>query len=173
MAFEHAEAIEVRFTSEEDGGRIEGCAVRFNVVDSYRTTFAPEAFTGLEGRTVPMLWSHDPSEVIGSWTGFRTEVDGLMVTGKLNLDVQRAREARAMLIAGDVRGLSIGFTTTKSERRGAVRRITSARLHEISLTAFAAVPGSRVTAIRTDDRNGAAIRLAEAARAAARAFRGK
>lgn len=77
------------------------------------------------------------------------EADGLKVRGKLNLEVQRAREVRAMLIAGDVSGLSIGFRRLKDESRaGGIRHITAARLVEISFVAVPSVPGSHVTSIR-------------------------
>lgn len=162
--------IEVRFAAPGEDGAIEGVAIRFGVVDSYGSQFAPSAFAGLEGRTVPMLWSHSTADVIGSWTVTRITPTEMNVRGRLNLDVQRAREARAMIQAGDVRGLSVGFSTLKDERRGAVRTILRATLHEVSITAFAAVPGSAVTSIRSD-RAGAAVRLAEAALSAARAIR--
>ncbi|MCB1379227.1 MAG: HK97 family phage prohead protease, partial [Alphaproteobacteria bacterium] len=143
--------IEARFTQPTDTGDIEGVAVRFNVVDTYRTEFAATAFASIEGRSIPMLWSHDPAQVIGSWSGFQVRADGLTAKGKLNLNVARAQEVRALLQAGDVSGLSIGFSTLKDERRaGGVRRITEARLHEISIVAFPAVPGSGITAVRND-----------------------
>lgn len=141
---------ETRFTSS-DTGEIEGIAVRFNTVDTYRTEFAPSAFAAIEGRSIPMLWSHNAREVIGSWSGFQVRADGLTVKGKLNLAVAKAQEVRALLSAGDVSGLSIGFSTLKDERRtNGVRRITEARLHEISIVAFPAVPGSGITAVRND-----------------------
>lgn len=170
LSTEHAGIVEVRFAGTLEDGALEGMAVRFGVVDTYRSTFTPTTFKGLEGRSVPMLWAHNPTEVLGSWTSLRSTAEGLVVAGKLNLEVQRAREARAMLLAGDVKGLSVGFITTKAEQRNGIRTITAAELVEISITAFASVPGSGVTGIRSDDRNGAAIRLAEAAKAAARAF---
>lgn len=140
---------ETRFTAPSDTGEIEGTAVRFNVVDSYRTEFSPDAFRGLEGRSVPMLWSHDPANVIGSWSTFQVRDDGLTARGKLNLSVAKAQEVRALLQAGDVRGLSIGFSTVKDERqKSGVRRIMEASLHEVSIVAFPSVPGSRVTAVR-------------------------
>lgn len=162
--------IEVRFAAPGDDGTLEGVAVRFGVVDSYGSQFAATAFVGMEGRTVPMLWSHSTSDVIGSWTVQAITPAGMTVRGRLNLDVQRAREARSMIQAGDVRGLSVGFSTVKDERRGAVRTILRATLYEISITAFAAVPGSAVTSVRSD-RADAAVRLAEAALSAARAIR--
>lgn len=170
LATEHAGIVEVRFAGTLEDGALEGIAVRFGVVDSYRSTFTPTTFKGLAGRSVPMLWAHNPSEVLGSWTSLRATSEGLVSSGKLNLEVQRAREVRSMLLAGDVKGLSIGFIANKAEQRDGVRVITAAELVEISITAFASVPGSGVTGIRSDDRTGAAIRLAEAARAAVRAF---
>ncbi|MFE3837551.1 HK97 family phage prohead protease [Pseudogemmobacter sonorensis] len=140
---------EVRFSPITEDGTLEGIAVRFGVVDSYRTEFAPGAFASVRG-SVPMLWSHDPAQVIGSWSGIEARADGLHVRGKLNLAVNKAQEVRALLQAGDIGGLSIGFRTLKDERlSGGIRRITEARLVEISVVAIAAVPGSRVTSTRS------------------------
>jgi len=142
---------ETRFTVPTETGEIEGVAVRFNTVDSYRTEFAPDAFLGLEGRSVPMLWAHDPANVIGSWSSFQVRGDGLTAKGKLNLAVAKAQEVRSLLQAGDIRGLSIGFRTVKDERRAnGVRRIVEARLHEISIVAFPSVPGSGITSVRAN-----------------------
>jgi len=149
--------VEVRFSSVGDDGAIEGRAVRWDTVDTYRTEFASTAFANVRG-SVPMLWSHDPSNVIGSWTSIEVRADGLTVKGKLNLAVGKAQEVRALLQAGDVSGLSVGFSTVKDERRSnGVRRITEARLHEISIVAFPAVPGSGVTSIRTSRASAAAF----------------
>lgn len=141
---------ETRFTTPTDTGEIEGVAVRFNTVDTYRTEFHPDAFRGLEGRSVPMLWAHDPSNVIGSWSSFQVRADGLTAKGKLNLAVAKALEVRSLLQAGDIKGLSIGFRTVKDERRSnGIRRIMEAALHEISIVAFPSVPGSGITSVRT------------------------
>lgn len=146
---------EVRFSDVGDGGEIEGVAVRFDTIDTYRTTFAPEAFRGLDGRTVPMLWAHDPSNVIGSWSSFQVRDGGLSAKGKLNLEVAKAKEVRAMLKAGDISGLSVGFRTVKDERAAnGVRRITEAQLYELSIVAFPSVPGSGVTKVRFSDNPG-------------------
>ena len=140
-------AREVRFAPAAEDGTIEGVAVTFDTVDSYNTTFDRRAFTW-EGRSLPLLWSHRADEVVGSVHKITPQPDGLKIVGKLNMDVQRAREVRAMLLAGDVSGLSIGFNTIKDERRGGVRHITKAALKEVSFVAFPAVPGSHVTAVR-------------------------
>lgn len=139
---------EVRFNAPGEGGEIEGVAVRFNTVDSYRTEFAPSAFA-VTGRAIPMLWSHDTSQVIGSWSSLQVRADGLAAKGKLNLSVAKALEVRSLLLAGDISGLSVGFATIKDERlANGVRRILEARLHEISIVALPSVPGSHVANVR-------------------------
>lgn len=140
---------ELRFSAVSDGGEIEGTAVRFNMTDTYRTEFAETAFANVR-TSIPMLWSHDPANVIGSWSLIQVRGDGLTVKGKLNLAVAKALEVRSLLQAKDVSGLSVGFSTVKDERgANGVRRITEALLHEISIVAFPAVPGSGVTSVRT------------------------
>jgi HK97 family phage prohead protease len=165
--------VEVRFSAVGDDGVIEGRAVRWDTVDSYRTEFAPTAFASARG-SIPMLWSHDPANVIGSWSGIEVRTDGLTVKGKLNLAVAKAQEVRSLLQAGDVSGLSVGFRTVKDERKSnGVRRITEARLHEISIVAFPAVPGSGVTSIRTDTSRASAAAFVKACHTAALALKGK
>ncbi|WP_353641973.1 HK97 family phage prohead protease [Mesorhizobium sp. WSM2239] len=153
---------EVRFAPPADDGTIEGLAVRFDVLDSYRTTFDRRAFAW-DGKRLPLLWSHDRNEVVGSVRAVTMEADGLKVRGKLNLDVQRAREVRAMLIEGDISGLSIGFRRLKDEARaGGIRHITRAELVEVSFVALPSVPGSGVTSVR--------VHQVETGRASAAAF---
>jgi HK97 family phage prohead protease len=163
---------EVRFSAVGDGGEIEGRAVKWDTVDTYGTTFAPTAFASVRG-SIPMLWSHDPSNVIGSWSSVEVRRDGLTVKGRLNLAVAKAQEVRSLLQAKDVSGLSIGFSTVKDERKAnGVRRITEARLHEISIVAFPSVPGSGVTSIRTETSREGAAAFVNACRKAALTLKG-
>lgn len=144
---------EVRFAPTGEGGEIEGFAVRFDTIDTYRTTFDRRAFAW-DGKSLPLLWSHDASQVVGSVRTVSVENDGLRIKGRLNLDVAKAREVRALLAAGDIGGLSIGFQRLKDEARsGGVRHITSARLREVSFVAIPSVPGSGVTSVRSDPRD--------------------
>ena len=140
--------MEVRFATPADDGTIEGLAVRFDTLDSYKTTFDRRAFAW-DGKSLPLLWSHRSDEVVGSVRSVSVEADGLRIRGKLNLDVAKAREVRSLLIAGDIGGLSIGFRRLKDESRsGGVRHITQAQLIEVSFVAVPSVPGSGVTSIR-------------------------
>ncbi|WP_126978543.1 HK97 family phage prohead protease [Frigidibacter oleivorans] len=173
MRGETADA-EVRFAVPGDDGILEGTAVRFDVVDSHRSEFAPQAFANARA-PIPMLWSHDPAQVIGSWISIEARSDGLAVKGRLNLAVTKAMEVRALLQAGDVTGLSVGFRTLRDERTAqGTRRVTQAELHEISIVAFPAVPGSRVVATRAVSATAAADQVAfvTSIRAATAAIRG-
>jgi hypothetical protein len=162
--------LEHRFAAPGEDGAITGVALPFNVVDTYRTSFDRRAFGDLSGRTVPMLWAHRQDEVLGSWNALETADTELRATGRLNLEVARAREVRAMIAAGDVRGLSVSFERLRDESRAnGVRHITQARLIEISLVALPSVPGARVTSIRSG-RPSAAADFIEAVKSATRAL---
>ena len=140
--------MEVRFATPAEDGTIEGLAVRFDTLDSYKTTFDRRAFAW-DGKSLPLLWSHRSDEVVGSVRSVSVEAEGLRIRGKLNLDVAKAREVRSLLMAGDIGGLSIGFRRLKDESRsGGVRHITQAQLIEVSFVAVPSVPGSGVTSIR-------------------------
>ena len=166
---------EVRFAPTGDDGSVEGYAVRFGVVDSYRTSFDSRAFAW-DGRSLPLLWSHDPHQVVGSVRSVSVEPDGLRIKGRLNLDVAKAREVRSLLAAGDIQGLSIGFRRLKDESRaGGIRHITEARLVEVSFVAVPSVPGSGVTSVRSVSATGraSAVAFADACRKAARSLERK
>lgn len=166
--------LETRFSAISDSGDIEGWATRFNVVDTFRTSFDQRAFAMTDGDSIPLLWAHNPAEVVGSVREVRSEAEGLRIRGRLNLDVQRAREVRAMLVANDIRGLSIGFQRLRDEvRAGGVRHITSARLREVSFVAIPSVPGSNVTHVRASTGRESAAAFVTACREAARSLERK
>lgn len=60
---------------------------------------------------------------------------GLKVEGRLNMDVQQAREAHALLMAGDIDGLSIGYRVEKCEadQAGKVLRLKELKLAEVTV----------------------------------------
>ena len=75
--------------------------------DQTMDTIAPGAFGTVAG-PLPMLWQHDPAQVIGTWTEVRETPEGLAVKGRLLPEVAKAREAHALVKASAVTGLSIG-----------------------------------------------------------------
>jgi uncharacterized protein len=98
------------------------------------------------GRRVRMLWQHDPTEPIGIWDAVHEDARGLFVKGRLLLEVARAREAAALIGAGAIDGLSIGYRTLRASKDGQGRRLLSeVELWEVSLVTFPMLPKARVS----------------------------
>lgn len=99
------------------------------------------------GRAVKMLWQHDPAQPIGVWDEVREDATGLWVKGRILTEVEKGREAAALLTAGAIDGLSIGYRTVKAERDGKGQRLLSElELWEVSLVTFPMLPEARVSA---------------------------
>lgn len=99
------------------------------------------------GRAVKMLWQHDPAQPIGVWDEVREDAVGLWVKGRILTEVDKGREAVALLTAGAIDGLSIGYRTVKAERDGKGQRLLSElELWEVSLVTFPMLPEARVSA---------------------------
>lgn len=166
------ERVEVRFAGDDDEGQVSATSP-YGRVDSYRTTFAPGAFRSAAGRKIPMLQGHDPDAVLGSWTVEDAE-GALQLRGRLNLEIQRARDVRALVRAGDMGGISVGFRTLKDRRgSGGVRIIEEAELLEASFVTFPAVPGAAVTSVRHHSAPAETAAFIQAVRRAAITIRGK
>lgn len=134
-------------------GAVEGYASLFGVVDLGRDRVDRGAFAASlkrrGARGVRFLFQHDPAEPIGAWTSISEDVRGLRVAGRLNLEVARAREVRALLRQGALDGLSIGFRAVRSLREpGGVRRLVEIDLWEISVVTFPMLPDARVAAAK-------------------------
>jgi HK97 family phage prohead protease len=150
-----AYALEVRAAG--DDGSIEGYGSVFGELDSYADTVMRGAFAAsLEAHrgagTMPaMLWQHDASQPIGVWSEMAEDERGLRVKGRLVLESERGREAYALLKAGALRGLSIGFMTTDEaydDKRG-VRIVKSVDLWEVSLVTFPALKTAGITRVKS------------------------
>jgi HK97 family phage prohead protease len=134
-----------------EGARIEGYASVFGRVDqggdvvqagAYRRSLAALA---AEGRAVKMLWQHDPAEPIGVWDEVREDDRGLWVSGRILTEVGRGREAAALIAAGAIDGLSIGYRAVKAGRdEGGRRLLAELELWEVSLVTFPMLPEARV-----------------------------
>lgn len=126
--------------SLDDAGLLEGYAAVFGNEDKGGDVIEAGAFTKTiqenASRGVPVLYQHDPFEVIGLSTKLDEDRYGLAVKAQLNMDVQRAREARSLIIQGALPGLSIGYKAVKQVRVGSQRRLKELGLKEFSPTAF-------------------------------------
>ncbi len=99
------------------------------------------------GRKVKMLWQHDPSQPIGVWDEVREDDRGLFVKGRLLDATQAGREAAALVMAGAINGLSIGYRTKRAEADAKGRRLlTELELWEVSLVTFPMLQEARVAA---------------------------
>jgi uncharacterized protein len=136
-----------------DGQVIEGYASVFGKRDQGGDVVLPGAYAislkamAKAGRRVKMLWQHDPAQPIGTWDEVREDATGLWVKGRLLSEVAKGREAAALLEAGAIDGLSIGYRTVKAERDGKGQRLLSElELWEVSLVTFPMLPEARVAA---------------------------
>jgi hypothetical protein len=94
-----------------------------------------------------MLWQHDPAQPIGVWDEVREDASGLFVKGRILTEVEKGREAVALLAAGAIDGLSIGYRTLKAQRDGKGQRLLAeVELWEVSLVTFPMLPEARVSA---------------------------
>lgn len=134
----------------DDAGAIRGVAWKFGTPDRVGDVIEPGAFAKA-ALPLPMLFGHDMSDPVGTWDTASEKADGLHVEGKLLVgEVARAREVHALVKAGAVRGLSIGFLTKKaSARPGGGRTIKALELFEVSLVTVPMHPGARVTSAKS------------------------
>ncbi len=139
--------------SVSEAGRIEGYASLFDAPDQggdivERGAYAVSlARLAKEGRKVKMLWQHDPAQPIGIWDEVREDARGLWVRGRLLESVEKAREAAALIAAGAIDGLSIGYRTLRAVRNDKGQRLLrELELWEVSLVTFPMLPSARVAA---------------------------
>lgn len=138
-----------------DDGSFEGYAALFRRPDLGNDVILPGAFRDTlqtrGTRGIRMLFQHDPAEPIGIWETLAEDRVGLFARGQLLLDVPRARDVHALMRAGAIDGLSIGFRTAKAhrDRPSGTRRIERVDLWEISIVTFPMQPGARITRLTT------------------------
>ena len=156
-----------------DGTQLEGYASLFGLTDQGGDVVVRGAYAAslkrlvVRGDKVRMLWQHDPTRPIGVWDEIREDEKGLWVKGRLLPEIAQARAAAALIAAGAIDGLSIGYRTISAERDGKGRRLLSeVELWEVSLVTFPMLAEAKVG--RKSDR---ALEMAAAFRAATKALR--
>ncbi len=134
-----------------DGTEIAGYASLFGQADQGGDIVEKGAYAraldrfAKEARQVKMLWQHDPSQPIGVWDAVHEDERGLYVKGHLLEAVARAREAAALIAAGAIDGLSIGYRTLKATKNNKGQRLLrELELWEVSLVTFPMLPSARV-----------------------------
>ncbi|MEM9046364.1 MAG: HK97 family phage prohead protease [Pseudomonadota bacterium] len=138
-------------TEAEKPGRIEGYASRFGEPDQSGDVVMPGAFhRSLEtlaaaARKVKFLWQHDPATPIGIWNDVQEDETGLLVSGEILTKVAQGSDALALMSAGAIDGLSIGYRTVRAEKNPETggRKLHEIDLWEVSLVTFPMLPTAR------------------------------
>jgi len=141
--------------------QIEGYASLFWTRDLNDDVAAAGAFadslvkTGAGG--VRMLSQHETDHPIGVWDEIVEDARGLWVRGRI-LDVTpQGRMCAALVRAGAMDGLSIGFRTVKArpDETGRLRVLTEVALWEVSIVTFPMLPEARLKPVEIRARSAA------------------
>lgn len=147
--------LEIKAVQED--GFFSGYGAVFGNIDWYNDVILPGAFTAslakwrAKNKMPPVLWNHNDSEPIGVYTNIYEDEKGLYVEGKLLIDdVPRAKSTHALLKAGAIDGLSIGYSTKKANQQGnGVRELVEVDLGEISIVTQPANERSVITSVKS------------------------
>lgn len=118
-----------------------GYATKANLKCSDGRTIESNAFSHMDGASVPLVWQHlhdDPGNVIGR--GFlEKRDDGMYVYGSLN-NTSKAQDTKELLRHGDITDISI-FANHVQERG---RNVVHGNIVEVSLVMRGANPGAKI-----------------------------
>lgn len=150
----------LKLNTLNDAGEFSGYASTFGNLDLGNDIVDAGAFkkTLKESKgKIPILDHHDPEKQIGWNISAVEDAKGLRVNGKLDLNVQLARERYSLMkMAQDVgaeTGLSIGYETIKSEQDKndpSIRRLKEIRLLEYSVVVFPMNPSASVGTVKQE-----------------------
>lgn len=147
------------FTPLEEGS-IEGYASVFGGVDSYGDTIEKTAFDSVikSGQKPLMFYQHNRWSIpIGIWEEMSVDEKGLKVKGRLNLELEEAREVYSALKFGSLNGMSIGFRMKDKDYEYDDEDICHIKniseLLEISIVNFPADKEARIDNVKSEDRD--------------------
>lgn len=155
MQHKHGSPIELDIKAIGDDGLFAGYASVYNVKDRGGDIVMPGAFTKslqtYPASKVRMLYQHDTSEPIGVWQKFEEDGHGLKAEGRLILETARGREVHALMKAGAVDGLSIGFRTIRDavDRQKGARLLHELELREVSIVTFPMNEDATVSSVKS------------------------
>lgn len=148
---------DLEIKSLDEGGGFEGYASVFGVQDSDGDVIVKGAFQKsiakfeAKGKMPKMLWQHNPTMIVGKYTEIREDDYGLWVKGSLIMEVEKGREAYALMKAGQLDAMSVGFNIGESRpmsNSGRGQVIDEADLWEISLVTWGANPDALITNVK-------------------------
>lgn len=144
-------ALEFKFAADEM--TFEGYGSVFDVKDQGGDIIEKTAFDGAmkkaaSGWRPKMLWQHDPSQPIGKWEELKVDSRGLQVKGRLMKEIAKGAEVYAMMKAGVVDGMSIGYKTVKADYQKTARVLKELDLWEISVVTFPMNTDSLISSVK-------------------------
>lgn len=156
------ERLEIKSTlAVSDAGQITGLAWLWREADRSRDMIVKGAVS-IVGTDLPILFSHDPSDLVGTWTEVKQTEEGLAVKGQLHVDRPRPRTVLAMVKSGLISGLSIGFKATSwTGHAGRDRVIAALDLFEVSIVRNPSHPKARVLTAKEFEFSADTIAVAE------------
>lgn len=141
----------------DERGTFEGLAAVYGNVDLGGDVVEPGAFkefvTTKDGH-VRILDGHNTRMPIGKGRVTDTHL-GLAIKGRLNMEVNRAREVHALMRDQIIDGLSIGYDVLENGselRPDGVRRLKALKLWEVSTTAFPMNQSALVSSVKSIER---------------------
>lgn len=149
-------SLEIKEITEK--GAFAGYGSVYDVIDFYNEKIAPGAFAESlrswesKGRLPPVLWQHDWRSPVGPFTKMVEDTKGLYVEGKLLVDdVEKAAEARALMKANAISGLSVGIDVVVDEfdRDSGIITLKQCDLWEVSIVTFPANEAAQVEAVKS------------------------
>jgi len=144
-------SFKMKIKSVEDSGLFTGYASTWDL-DLGNDIIRKGAFsrTLSHNQNHVILWQHDPTKPIGAGVEAYEDSKGLFVKGQLCLEVQQAREARALMSQGALKGLSIGYESKQDEidDKTGHRVISEIALYEYSPVSFPMNPKAAVTSCK-------------------------
>ncbi len=146
--------------SIDDTGKFSGYGSVFDVKDSYGDVVIKGAFANSldtwasKGKLPKMLWQHDTTQPIGTWTKMVEDAKGLYVEGTILVEAgDLEKRAYAHLKAGSIDSLSIGYSLpagaveySKEQDAYLLKKID---LWEISPVTFPANPEASIDAVKS------------------------
>jgi HK97 family phage prohead protease len=139
----------LKIKSVDDAGKFTGVGAVFGNVDLGGDRIVPGAFarTLAAGKQYPLLYQHNPAEVIGTFQAKETQ-QGLMIEGQLLLSDPTGAKVYNLIKNNVLKGLSVGYDTIKDQMVGGVRELRELRLWECSVVTFPMNESAMVTGIK-------------------------
>ena len=153
--------LEIKAVQED--GFFSGYGSVFGNIDWYNDVVLPGAFKNTlanwaaKNKFPPVLWNHSTNEPIGVYTKLVEDEKGLYVEGRLLVnDVPKAKSTHALLKAGAIDGLSIGYRTIKSSYNEStdIRELMELDLVEVSIVTMPANTETTVTSVKSKLQDG-------------------